>query len=217
VTLAIWLTGMPAAAQEDSSLFAGGLLGVSTLSADAQSATNESTAALSMYKPENGWALNVFSGIHLADYFSVQANWMWNSNDITLTSSSVTPHGGVYYEQRRQSRQHAFVLDALVYFRRRASIVRPYLGTGLAVVHFRSSTVHHSLARGLEPPTGVIASTRIGLRSHVGIDIRVSHHFSFRYSFSETISGNPISPSLTPPAPRGLANFQNLFGIVGRF
>ena len=66
-------------------------------------------------------------------------------------------------------------------------------------------------------PARDIASTRIGLRSHVGIDIRVSRHVNFRYSFSETISGNPISPSLTPPAPRRLANFQNLFGLVGRF
>ena len=42
-------------------------------------------------------------------------------------------------------------------------------------------------------------------------------HLNFRYSFSETISANPISPSLTPPAQRGLANFQNLFGLVYRF
>jgi hypothetical protein len=64
---------------------------------------------------------------------------------------------------------------------------------------------------------GEIASSRIGLRSHVGIDMRVSRHLDVRYSFSETISANPISPSLTPPARRGLANFQNLFGLVYRF
>jgi hypothetical protein len=40
---------------------------------------------------------------------------------------------------------------------------------------------------------------------------------TFRYSFSETISGNPISPSLTPPGERPLMNFQNLFGFVARF
>jgi hypothetical protein len=71
--------------------------------------------------------------------------------------------------------------------------------------------------RGLTSPIGTIASTRIALRSHVGIDLRLSPHVAFRYSFSETISQNPISPSLTPPAPRRLANFQNLFGIVRRF
>jgi hypothetical protein len=70
---------------------------------------------------------------------------------------------------------------------------------------------------GLGAPTGEIVSTRIGLRSHVGIDLRLSRRVSFRYSFSEMISGNPISPSLMPPGQRGLMNFQNLFGFVGRF
>jgi hypothetical protein len=70
---------------------------------------------------------------------------------------------------------------------------------------------------GLEPPAGEIASTRIGLRSHVGIDVRIVRHLAFRYSFSETITGNPISRALTPRARRNLANFQNLFGFVGRF
>jgi hypothetical protein len=40
---------------------------------------------------------------------------------------------------------------------------------------------------------------------------------SFRYSFSETIGGNPISPRLSPPGERNLANFENLFGVVARF
>ena len=66
-------------------------------------------------------------------------------------------------------------------------------------------------------PAGEIRSTHIGLRSHVGIDFRLSRHISFRYSFSETISSNPISPSLTPPGRRPLMNFQNLFGFVSRF
>ena len=79
------------------------------------------TRPLSLYKPENGLALNVFAGVHLAEYFSVQANWMWNRNDLTLVSSFVTPRGGGFYEQRRHSRQHAVVLDGLVYFRRRDS------------------------------------------------------------------------------------------------
>jgi hypothetical protein len=70
---------------------------------------------------------------------------------------------------------------------------------------------------GLAEPGGEIASTRIGLRPHVGIDLRLSRRLSFRCSFSETISGNPISPSLTPPGRRGLMNFQNLFGFVGGF
>jgi hypothetical protein len=217
LTVAIELISSPVAAQSDPRLFAGGLFGVSTLSADGRSVTTGSDAAISLYKPENGLALNVFAGVHLAEYFSVQANWMWNRNDLTLVSSFVTPPGGGFYEQHRHSRQHAAVLDGLVYFRRRDSRFRPYLGTGLALLHFSSDEVVSSLAQGLDPPVGPIVSSRIGLRSHVGIDIKLSPRFIFRYSFSETISGNPISPSLTPPAPRRLANFQNLFGFISRF
>jgi hypothetical protein len=217
LTCTLCLTCLPAAAQESPRLFAGGLFGVSTLSADGRSVTSASDAALSLYKPENGLALDVFGGVHVAQYVSVQANWMWNRNDITLVSSFTTPQGGGFYEQRRHSRQHAVVFDGLIYFRRLDSAVRPYLGTGLSIVHFSSGDVVASSAQGLAPPATDIASTRIGLRSHVGIDLRLSRRVSFRYSFSETISRNPISPSLTPPAQRGLANFQNLFGFVGRF
>jgi hypothetical protein len=198
-------------------LFAGGLFGVSTLSADGRSDTAGTEARLSLYKPENGPALNAFVGAHLAEYFSVQANWMWNRNDVTLVSSFAAPRGGGFYEQRRHSRQHAVVIDGLIYFRRLDSAVRPYLGTGFSLLHFSSPEAASSLTQGLAPPPGEIASTRVGLRSHVGIDWRIAPHVSFRYSFSETLSGNPISPSLTPPAPRRLANFQNLFGLVARF
>jgi outer membrane protein W len=219
LTFTIWLLCVQASAsaQEEARVFVGGLFGVSTLSADAQSVTIASEAALSQYKPENGLAVDIFAGIHLAQYFSVQANWMWNRNDVTLTSAFVTPQGGGFYEQRRHSRQHAFVLDGLIYFRRRDSTVRPYLGTGLSILHFSADEVVASSAHGLDPPMGEIASTHVGLHSHVGIDFRLSRRLSFRYSFSETISSNPISPSLAPPGDRRLANFQNLFGIVGRF
>ena len=178
--------------------------------------TTASDAALSLYDPGNGAALNLFAGVHIAQYFSVQANWMWNRNDLTLIGSHTAPETGGFYEQRRQSHQHAFVVDGLVYFRRLDSRIRPYLGTGLSVLWF-SSEEGVSSARGLTPPAGRIASTHLGLRSHVGIDLKLSRHLSFRYSFSETISGNPISPSLTPPGERGLMNFQNLFGFVTQF
>jgi hypothetical protein len=217
VVVAICSMPLPAAAQERAGLFAGALFGVSTLSADGRSVTSDSDAAVSLYKPENGPAVHLFAGVHVAQYFSVQASWMWNRNDITLVSSLVTGQGGGFYEQRRRSSQHAGVLDGLIYFRRRDSVVRPYLGTGLAFVRFSSDEVIASSAHGLQPPTGEIAGTKIALRSHVGIDIRLSRALAFRYSFSETISGNPISPSLTPPGQRRLANFENLFGFVGRF
>src|SRR5688572_27778525 len=78
----VWVTSVPAGAQDDPRLFAGAVAGVSALSADARSVTNGSDAALSLYDPGLGPALNVFGGIHLAKYFSIQANWMWNRNDI---------------------------------------------------------------------------------------------------------------------------------------
>ena len=208
---------VPAAAQDEPRIFAGALLGVSTLSADARSVTTGLDAAVSLYEPENGPALNVFAGLHLAQYFSVQANWMWNRNDLTLFSSFTAPQAGGFYEQRRQSGQHAIVLDGLIYFRRLDSAIRPYLGTGLSVLHFSSDEVTGSSRGGLMSPATRIASTRVALRSHVGIDFKLSRHLAFRYSFSETISDNPISPSLTPPGRRGLMNFQNLFGFVSRF
>jgi hypothetical protein len=217
VALAVSLAPLSAQAQDEPRLFAGGLFGVSTLSADATSETAGPAAALSLYKPENGPAVNLFVGSHIAQYLTIQANWMWNRNDITLVSSFVTPDGGGFYEQRRHSRQDAFVLDGLIYFRRLDSTVRPYLGTGLSILRFASRDIVASTVHALIPPPGEIASTRIALRSHVGIDLRLSRRITFRYSFSETLSGNPISASLAPPAPRRLANFQNLFGFVGAF
>jgi hypothetical protein len=201
------------AAQDAPFIFGGVLSGVSTLSADARAVTTGATAATSLYEPANGLALNLFGGIHVAQYFSVQVNWMWNRNGLTLVSSA--PSVGSFYEQARDSRQHAVVLDGLLYFRRLDSAIRPYLGTGLSILHFASDAIKTS--GGLPAPPATIASTRIGLRSHVGIDVKLSRRLWLRYSFSETISANPISPSLTPPGERGLMNFQNLFGILARF
>jgi hypothetical protein len=217
VALGIVSLSVPVATQDEPRIFAGALYGVSALSADARSEITASTAAVSLYEPNNGPALNVFAGVDIAQYFSVQANWMWNSNDLTLLSSFTTAQTGAFYQQHRDSRQHAVGLDGLIYFRRMDSAIRPYLGTGLSVLHFSSDEIAVSAAQGLPPPSARIASTRIGLRSHVGIDFKLSRRLSFRYSFSETISGNPISPSLTPQGSRGLMNFQNLFGFVGRF
>ena len=202
-------------AQDAGRLYVGGLFGVSTLSGDARSVTTASSAMASMYKPENGVALNLFAGAHLARFIALQANYVLNRNDVTLFASSTSP--GAFYEQPRESSQHAFVGDLLLYFRNRQSAIRPYLGTGLAVVRFRSPAVMGGLVNGLAPPSGNIESTRVALRSHVGIDFRLGARWSVRYSFSETISGNPISPQLMPMGERGLANFQNLFGVLTHF
>jgi hypothetical protein len=213
---AVALMSVRAVAQDEPRAFAGALLGVSALSADAHAVTAGGDVATSLYDPKNGSALNVFGGIHVAQYFAIQVNWMWNRNDLALISSYTSPQAFGFYEQTRNSSQHALVFDGLIYFRRLDSSIRPYLGTGLSMVRF-SSEAGDSRALGLSPPAREIASTHIGLRSHVGIDIRLSRHIAFRYSFSETIGSNPISPSLTPPGQRPLMNFQNLFGFVSRF
>lgn len=210
------MAASPAAAQGGARTFAGALLGVSTLSADGRSIVMSPEAALSMYKPENGLTLNLLAGFHLTEFFSLQGNYMWNRNDLTLVASLVTPRGGGFYKQRRESAQHAVVADTLLYFRRRDSRIRPYLGTGLSVVRFTSRAVD-AVIGGLSAPADRIHSTDIALRSHVGIDVAIAPRMYLRYSFSETIGGNPISPHLSPRGERGLMNFQNLFGVLSRF
>jgi hypothetical protein len=218
VTLLLWLgTATRAHAQDEDRLYAGVLVGVSTLSADARAATQPTRAEVSLYKPENGPALNLFVGVHLGRYFTVQSNYVWNRNDLTLFSSVTSAEGGRFYEQPRTSTQHAGVVDALLYFRAIGSGIRPYLSTGVGLVRFESEATGNGVAGGLPSPDGEIASTHLALRVAVGIDLAMGERWSVRYSFSETISGNPISARLTPPGERNLANFQNLFGIVRRF
>lgn len=218
VTMLLWFGTAPhAAAQEESRVYAGAVGGLSTLSADARALTQPGRAEVSVYKPENGPALNLFVGVHLGRYFTVQSNYAWNRNDLTMFSSFTSAEGGGFYEQRRSGTQHAVVGDALLYFRALGSGVRPYLSTGAGVVRFKSESAGGVVESGLPSPDGEIASTRFVLRVAVGIDLAIGDRWSFRYSFSESISGNPISARLTPPGERNLANFQNLFGFIRRF
>lgn len=195
--------------------YAGAIGGISTLSADAGSQATVSGLNLSSYSPQNGGALNVFAGLHLYDYFSVQADYMWNRNDLLLNSAS--SDSNTFYQQVRTSSQHAAVLDFLIYFRPKSSRIRPYLGTGVGVMHLTSkaSQLVRSGGNPVLPPS-IFSATRPLFRSHVGIDIGLSRSLDFRYSFSESLSENDTSEHLSPPAPRRLANFQNLFGFVVR-
>jgi hypothetical protein len=183
--------------------------GISTLSADAATELGTPNAA-ALYSPQNGGAVNVAAGIHLNDWLSVQANYVWNSNRVTVTRLS----DGAFLEQERRSRQHAAVADALLHFRSRASWVRPYLSAGFGVVNISDSL---GGVRGTLAPAGRVSSNRPLLRVAVGIDLMHSSGWGFRYTFSESISGNPYSRILMPPGPRNLANFQNLFGLIRYF
>ncbi len=196
--------------------FVGVIGGPATLSADGRSQQVPQGIDASLYKPENGPALNLFAGAHITQYVSVQANYIWNRNDLMLTSTS--PESNSFYEEERKSSQHALIFDLLVYFRQQKNRVRPYLSGGTGIVHFSSSEAR-ILARGAGPvlPPARFSSTRPALRVAVGMDVLLTSKLDFRYSFSETIRHNDISAELSPPGQRGLANFQNLFGIVVRF
>jgi Outer membrane protein beta-barrel domain len=193
--------------------YVGTIGGIATLSADAGSRSSDQALSLSSYSPSNGGALNVFVGAHLHDYFSVQANYIWNQNDLVLNSAS--SNSSTFYQQARSSSQHAVVFDFLLYFRKRNSRIRPYLGTGGGVTHL-ASREERLIAFGGTPalPSASFSSTSPVFRSHVGMDIGIFRKVDFRYSFSELIGKNGISKHLSPPAPRRLANFQNLFGFV---
>jgi len=196
--------------QAQSTYFAGALAGVSTLSADGQTQIDSTRAAASSYKPFNGPAANLFAGVHLTNYLSLQGNYVFNRNAITMSAID----GANVYQQSRASRQHAIVADALLYFRPRSSGVRPYLSAGLGAVHLASAGDPAGVLRGspaLPPPR--FSSTAAGFRVAVGIDIRMASKIFFRYSFSETIRANEFSRRLTPRGVRNLANFQNLFGF----
>ncbi len=214
--LASCLAPAVAEAQQGLRPFVGVVAGVSTLSADARSEVTPDGADVSLYKPENGPAVNALVGLHVGRFFSVQANYIWNRNDLTLLSSRLTREGDGFYEQGRTSAQHAVFADALLYFRGLDNAVRPYLSTGVGLVRFRSDPSPHVIANGIAPPDGRITSTHLGLRVAVGIDLAMSSGWSFRYSFSEILSGNPVSARLMPAGERNLANFQNLFGLVLR-
>jgi hypothetical protein len=201
-----------------SRYFLGAMGGVATLSADARSQIGSENSGLSLYKPENGPTVQLFGGLHLADYLSLEADYVWNRNDALLTSLRATGGSVQTYQQQRDSGQHGVSADLLVYFRKRDSRVRPYLAIGLGAIRF------HSAARSLElssadfaPPPAEFTSTALAVRFPVGIDVALRRGWWIRYSFVETIRQNPLSARLSPPGQRRLAIYQNLFGFVKYF
>src|SRR5438270_5023647 len=196
--------------------YVGALGGISTLSGDAGSHLSQQAADSSSYKPDNGAALNVFAGMHLHNWFSLQGNYIRSQNDLLLTS--VSSGSNTFYAQTRTSSTQAAVLDFLLYFRSRRSRIRPYLGTGGGVLWLRSRA-NRLVASGGVPdlPPYTFTSNRPVFRSHVGIDLRLTRKLDFRYSFSEMLATNTISRELSPPGPSRLKVFQNLFGLVLRF
>lgn len=198
--------------------YAGALGGMTTLSADGRSVIGTSGAAFSLYKPENGASAGLFVGRHLTDYLSLQADYQWNRNGLTLAAISNSPQGTSVYQEARDSSEQSVLGNLLLYFRNRRSWARPYLLVGTGAVKFHSRELGVSALTGTPAlPPSTIDSLGAALRVAVGIDMKVRAGWAFRYTFSETIRGNPISAALSPPAMRNLASFQNLFGFVKTF
>ena len=209
-----WLTAPLARAQ----LYVGALGGVATLSGDARSLLSSNPTAFSSYDPKNGGALEILVGKHFSDYFAAQGNYIWNGNELTLTSVAFNNGMQQAYQETRNSSQQSVIGDLLVYFRNRDSRLRPYLSVGTGLVHFASSQDRISQFLGAPAlPAQHFSTNMICLHVPVGIDVRVGKGWAFRYTFSETLSKSPISDRLSPPGQHRLMNFQNLFGFVKRF
>lgn len=195
--------------------FAGAMGGIATLSADTTVEGSPPTATAG-YKPENGPSVWIYGGRHLSDHFSVQGSYSWNRNAVLLNGGRFTD--GASFALPMQATLHTFAAEGLLYFRNRESMFRPYLSAGLATIRTTTEATASAVFTGTPTmPPSRFSSTDVGLRVAVGIDWKLAERFALRYSFSETIQGNPIGRNLSPQGMRGLANFQNLWGFQIRF
>jgi hypothetical protein len=199
-------------------IYVGVLGGVASISGDARSSLNSGSSAFSSYDPRNGGALELLAGKHLSEYFTVQGSYIWSANDMAATGGTFI--GGIQrgYQERRSSSQQTVLGNILIYFRDRDSRLRPYLSVGTGLVRFSSAQQRLDQTFGgllLPPPN--FGSNMIALNVPVGMDVTLGHGWAFRYTFSETISRNPIDDQLSPSGRHSFKNFLNLFGFIKRF
>jgi hypothetical protein len=214
IVLVLWNAPLLAHAQ----LYAGILGGVSSLSGDARSIVSSGSIAFSSYDPKNGGDFSVLFGKHLSDFFSAQGSYTWNENDLSLSSGSSVSGTSEGYQETRTSSQQTLIGNVLVYFRARNSRLRPYLSVGTGFMHFTSSRQRVQQVMGTPTlPPRQFSSNHVVLNVPVGMDVNLGKGWAFRYTFSETISKNPIDAQLSPSGQHAFKNFQNLFGFVRRF
>jgi hypothetical protein len=199
-------------------VYAGVLGGVSSLSGDASSTLGSGSSAFSSYDPKNGGAFELLMGKHLSEYFAVQGNYIWNANTLRVSAASFLSDEQLGFKETRSSSQQTLIAAALVYFRNRDSRLRPYLSVGTGLVHLSSSEerVDQTIGTPVLPARNFAANT-IALQVPVGIDVNLRKGWAFRYTFSETISKNPIDDRVSPSPQHVLKNFLNLFGFIKQF
>src|SRR3989449_10375418 len=195
-TLLLCLVCKVAEAQSRPRMFAGVAAGIATLAADARSEITASGADVSLYKPENGPTFNIFVGSHVHEYLTVQGNYVWSRNDLTLTSVRAMDSGPSFYDAPRASSQRAFIGDLLVYFRERRSAIRPYLSAGVGVVRFQTTDRGGDRVRNATLPPTTAVATHAVLRVAVGLDVSLGGHWGARDNFNESLSNNPIRAQL---------------------
>ena len=183
--------------------YVAGLGGIATLSGDTRRPAS-SPIAVAFYEPENGAAWNLAAGRHLNDWFSVQGNYIGNRNRLEWTYFGDNLRTSIPY----RTAQHAGVADLLLYFRGRRDWIRPYLSAGIGAAHTRADL-------GIPQLLGKETSVDVLMRVAVGVDVPLTGNLRFRYSFSESLSGNPFAGPV--PARKAFMNFQNLFGAVWYF
>ncbi len=185
--------------------YGGALTGVSTLSGDARSLLQPpSSSASSLYDPKNGVPFSAVFGRDVSEYFSLQGDYIWNRNRLTLASNSITNGTLTAYQELRSSSQQSVLVDALLYFRTRRSRFRPYLSVGTGWVHFSSAEEQITQSAGMPVlPSRTFSSNLIALHVPVGIDVGLGKGWKLRYTFSETLTKNPISGRLSPPGGHG--------------
>ena len=194
--------------------FAGAGPGIAILSSASRAAVSAGSASVSNYEPKPGPLLHIFGGWHAWEYVSLQAAWSANRNGLTLSS---TIPGSGFYQERRNSSQENLGADALVYFRERRSIVRPFLSAGFNYMWFRSERTELLFSSGTLRAPANFSGRRPGLRVAAGMDVMHRKGWGFRYAFMEHLQGNVIGSRLSPPATTKLMNFQHLFAVIRTF
>ncbi len=209
---------LPAALSAQRTTYFGALGGLATLSGDGSAVITTGSASTSLFSPTNGGAAEAFFGMHLFPYVSLQADYVWNRNDVLLVSTLGASGANSFFRLPETITQNAFLANVLVYFRPRGSRIRPYLSEGVGGVLIHSRLSSGGVNQGNLPlPPNSSDHASPALRTLVGIDLRLRPLWFFRYSFGETLSRNTLGDQVSPAEHRIPKNFQNLFGVFYQF